>query len=228
MRGGDPARAGLDAAVIAWARERDWRRDDARFAELALALFAFQFERCAPYRRFCEARGRAPANVRRWQEIPAVPTGAFKELALTSFPERAHRARVPHERNADRHARRAAARHARRLRGVAARVVPAPRAARPGTGRARGVPRARALGARGGRLLALAHVRRGDPRRGHRESSHWIAGGALDVARAVRELEADARAAHPSPCAAPRSRSCICWKSSSGAGCASRCPSRRA
>jgi len=87
----DPARAHLDGAVVAWAREpflaeTDWRRDDARFEALALALFAFQFEHCAPYRRFCERRGRTPADAQRWQEIPAVPTGAFKELALTSFP----------------------------------------------------------------------------------------------------------------------------------------------
>jgi hypothetical protein len=83
---GDPARAGLDAAVIAWMREPRWTQDDARFAALALELFAFQFERCEPYRRFCEARDRTPADVRRWQDIPSVPTGAFKELALTSFP----------------------------------------------------------------------------------------------------------------------------------------------
>jgi hypothetical protein len=86
MTGADPARAELDAAVIEWTRETPWRRDDARFDALARALFAFQFERCAPYRRFCETSGRTPADVRRWHDIPAVATGAFKELALTSFP----------------------------------------------------------------------------------------------------------------------------------------------
>ena len=74
MSGGDSARAALDAAVIAWAHEMPWRRDDARFDSLARALFAFQFERCAPYRRFCEARGRTPATVERWQDVPTVPT----------------------------------------------------------------------------------------------------------------------------------------------------------
>ncbi len=87
---GDPARAALDDAVIAWAREpwddTGWPRDDARFERLALALFAHQFEHCAPYRRFCENRDRTPENVARWQDVPAIPTGAFKELALTSFP----------------------------------------------------------------------------------------------------------------------------------------------
>jgi hypothetical protein len=86
----DPDRRGLDARVLAWMREPEWRPDEARFDALARELFAFQFERCVPYRRFCERRGVRPASLGGWQEIPAVPTGAFKELALTSFaPERA-------------------------------------------------------------------------------------------------------------------------------------------
>jgi len=82
----DPARTGLDTAVIAWAAEKDWKRDEARFEALALALFAHQFERCAPYRAFCVQRGRTPRSVERWQDVPCVPTGGFKELELVSFP----------------------------------------------------------------------------------------------------------------------------------------------
>jgi hypothetical protein len=81
----DPARVRLDAEVLAWTREAEWRDDPVRFEALALELFAHQFARCAPYARFCQARGLAPRRVRRWQEIPAVPSGAFKELRLTSF-----------------------------------------------------------------------------------------------------------------------------------------------
>jgi len=81
----DPARADLDRRVRAFMRE-PWREDEARFEALALELFAFQFEHCAPYARFCEGRGRTPHRVRSWREIPAVPTGAFEELALRSFP----------------------------------------------------------------------------------------------------------------------------------------------
>jgi hypothetical protein len=84
--GADPARASLDADVLRWMRESSWRRDDARFEALALRLFAFQFEHCAPYRRFCERRGRTPRTLKSATQIPPVPTGAFKELALTSFP----------------------------------------------------------------------------------------------------------------------------------------------
>lgn len=87
--GPDPARRALDARVLAWLREplpAPEAPDDARFDALARELFAFQFAHCAPYRRFCEGRGRTPATVDRWTQIPAVPTGAFKELVLRSFP----------------------------------------------------------------------------------------------------------------------------------------------
>jgi hypothetical protein len=85
-RGADPARAELDARALAWMREADWRCDERRFDALARDLFAFQFAHCAPYRRFCEGRSVTPSSVRSWRDIPPVPTGAFKELALTSFP----------------------------------------------------------------------------------------------------------------------------------------------
>ncbi len=89
---GDPARAALDTAVLAWMREAPDSAsnvDDARFDRIARDLFAWQFERCAPYARFCEGRGVTPGAAASWREIPAVPAGAFKELALRSFPERA-------------------------------------------------------------------------------------------------------------------------------------------
>src|SRR5262249_28275296 len=57
-----------------------------RFTELAARVFAHQFAHNRPYRAFCAARGRTPASVRHWREIPAVPTAAFKELPLTTFP----------------------------------------------------------------------------------------------------------------------------------------------
>jgi hypothetical protein len=80
------ARAALERELLAWMREEPPRRDDARFERLALALFAFQFEANAPYGRFCAARRATPDRVASWREIPAVPTGAFKELPLRCFP----------------------------------------------------------------------------------------------------------------------------------------------
>lgn len=83
----DPRRADLDARVLEWIAEPLWGHDEERFGALALELFAFQFAHCAPYRRFCQARGHTPETVQSWLAVPAVPTGAFKEVALRSFPE---------------------------------------------------------------------------------------------------------------------------------------------
>jgi hypothetical protein len=72
---------------------RDWLRRALEpgapplpFAELALRLFALQFEHNAPYRRWCEARGATPERVKDWRQIPAVPAASFKELELTCLP----------------------------------------------------------------------------------------------------------------------------------------------
>jgi len=54
----------------------------AQFETLALEVFAHQFERIPAYRQVCERRGATPATVRDWQDIPAVPTLAFKQVEL--------------------------------------------------------------------------------------------------------------------------------------------------
>jgi hypothetical protein len=56
------------------------------FNILALAVFAQQFQLNLPYQRFCLTRGQTPDTVTRWQDIPAVPTVAFKELDLACGP----------------------------------------------------------------------------------------------------------------------------------------------
>jgi hypothetical protein len=58
------------------------------FADLALAAFAFQFERIEPYRRMCERRRATPATVADWREVPLVPALAFKSLRLHAAPAR--------------------------------------------------------------------------------------------------------------------------------------------
>ena len=57
-----------------------------QFSELALELFALQFENNAAYRKICQARGLTPKVVEHWTQIPAVPAGAFKELELSCIP----------------------------------------------------------------------------------------------------------------------------------------------
>jgi len=56
------------------------------FNALALAVFAQQFQLNLPYQRFCRTRCHTPDTITRWQDIPAVPTVAFKELDLTCGP----------------------------------------------------------------------------------------------------------------------------------------------
>jgi hypothetical protein len=83
-------RAEIEREVLAWIGEGvDAPRDDAHFERLALALFRLQHERGAAYRRLCAAFGVDAARVRRWQDVPAVPTGAFKEARLAIFPPEA-------------------------------------------------------------------------------------------------------------------------------------------
>jgi hypothetical protein len=58
----------------------------ADFETLALEVFAHQFDCIPAYRRVCEQRGRMPATVRDWRDIPGVPTLAFKHLELRCGP----------------------------------------------------------------------------------------------------------------------------------------------
>ncbi|HXW76707.1 MAG TPA: hypothetical protein VEJ20_04780 [Candidatus Eremiobacteraceae bacterium] len=82
----DAARA-LDTRIAAFIANGD--RDEAAFEHLALEVFAYQFERNAPYRRHCERMGRTPSGVARWSDIPPVPTSAFATVRLACFgPER--------------------------------------------------------------------------------------------------------------------------------------------
>ena len=62
------------------------------FNDIALQVFAYQFENNRPFRRFSIQRGRTPRTARSWRDIPAVPIKAFKELTLSCCePERAER-----------------------------------------------------------------------------------------------------------------------------------------
>lgn len=67
-------------------------RDEGDFDALALRVFAYQFERNAPYRRLCVGRRATPETVTHWKQIPAAPTLAFKFVDLACEPiEKAER-----------------------------------------------------------------------------------------------------------------------------------------
>lgn len=62
--------------------------DEAGFDRLARDLFAHQLRFNPVYRQLAASRGvGAPADVRHWSEIPAVPSGAFKVGRWAAFPE---------------------------------------------------------------------------------------------------------------------------------------------
>src|SRR5437867_3585245 len=59
------------------------------FEPWALRVFAHQFEHNAPYRAFCVRRGVTPATVARWEDVPAVPSVAFRQVDLACGPPEA-------------------------------------------------------------------------------------------------------------------------------------------
>lgn len=59
---------------------------DEHFETLALELFTGQFEQNDSYRNFSLRVGVEPGAVRQWHDIPALPTSAFKEFAVSCLP----------------------------------------------------------------------------------------------------------------------------------------------
>jgi len=60
----------------------------AEFESLALAAFAYQFERLPAYRGLCERAGRTPAAVASWRDVPMIPAAAFAAVELATAPAR--------------------------------------------------------------------------------------------------------------------------------------------
>jgi hypothetical protein len=62
------------------------RTGEGSFDALALELFCYQFEKNRPYQAYCRSQSIEAADVKRWQDIPAVPIQAFKSVELATFP----------------------------------------------------------------------------------------------------------------------------------------------
>lgn len=76
----------LDARILA---HIGGARDDGAFDRLSLDVYAYQFERNAPYRRYCERMGSDPSRASSWRDVPAVPAGSFADVRLACFgPDR--------------------------------------------------------------------------------------------------------------------------------------------
>jgi hypothetical protein len=57
---------------------------DDEFNGWALRVFRWQLASNAAYRGYCAGRGATPGSVARWEDIPPVPTSAFKHVRLFS------------------------------------------------------------------------------------------------------------------------------------------------
>ena len=66
------------------AAHREDGEEHREFDELALAVFAHQYEHVPLYRRLCELRGIQPGDVSLWRDIPAAPADLFKEQELVA------------------------------------------------------------------------------------------------------------------------------------------------
>ena len=80
----DPAARALDGQIMQFIASE--QPSDAEFDRLALACFAYQYERCEPYQRFCDRQARTPRSVSTWLDVPAVQTTSFADARLACFP----------------------------------------------------------------------------------------------------------------------------------------------
>ncbi len=81
----------IDQAILEFINRGIDHTDEAMFNQLALTIFALQYQTSGLYRKFCERRGKIPETIACWEEIPAIPTDVFKTAQLSLFPELAQR-----------------------------------------------------------------------------------------------------------------------------------------
>ena len=88
MGSGEFAQA-IDQKILRFIRQSfpDHPSDES-FNQLALEIFAYQFEHNTTYRMFCIQRRATPDRIDCWEGIPAAPVGAFKSGAFSCFDPR--------------------------------------------------------------------------------------------------------------------------------------------
>lgn len=79
-------REDLDREILAFIEKGLNCSDEEKFNELALKEFVHQFYENEVYRNLCQNQGISPEGVHHWSEIPVIPTRAFKESIIASFP----------------------------------------------------------------------------------------------------------------------------------------------
>lgn len=78
----------LDGAIVEFVQRGFAARDDRDFGALALGEFRHLYRASATYRAFCDAAGRTPATVERWEEIPPVASFRLERVRERGAPVR--------------------------------------------------------------------------------------------------------------------------------------------
>lgn len=76
----------LDRDILAFVKRGMENDDEDSFNKLAVREFELQFNTIKPYRDYCRTKGVTPKTAACWQDIPAVPSIAFKKFIMASFP----------------------------------------------------------------------------------------------------------------------------------------------
>ncbi len=76
----------LDREILAFVENGTDRFDEEKFNDLAIKEFIFQYHENDVYHNLCQLRGIAPEHVFNWWDIPVIPTEAFKQSVIASFP----------------------------------------------------------------------------------------------------------------------------------------------
>jgi hypothetical protein len=76
----------LDRDIVEFVHRGLENKDEEGFNRLALRQFELQYHTIKPYRDYCKKKGVSPESAGHWREIPAVPSLAFKEFVMASFP----------------------------------------------------------------------------------------------------------------------------------------------
>lgn len=76
----------LDRDILEFVSKGMDNRDEPGFIGLALREFELQYHTVGPYREYCKKKRVTPETVDQWQQIPPVPSAAFKKFIMASFP----------------------------------------------------------------------------------------------------------------------------------------------
>lgn len=76
----------LDKDILEFVKQGVDSSDEDGFNRIALREFELQFNTNDSYKEFCSEKRVTPGSINYWLDIPAVPSEAFKDLIMTSFP----------------------------------------------------------------------------------------------------------------------------------------------